>query len=208
MKSTLKNKKGFTLVELLAVIVILALIMSIAVVSMSGIMQSARRSTFKDTALMIIDGVRNQVMLSGEANQLSTGDVPFATTVGQTYFFTSDIIESGGKTSPLGGDILYIPTPTVVSNVLTATITKPASGSGTTAPVKSIGVGVYRTATPLATDACTSTSMSFVRVRYDSTEKNNIYSICLTAGNGNYYIKEATQAQLNDTANDTMITNS
>ena len=34
------NKKGFTLVELLAVIVILALIMSIAIVSIGGILKS------------------------------------------------------------------------------------------------------------------------------------------------------------------------
>ena len=97
------NKKGFTLVELLAVIVILALIMAIAVVSMSGIMTSARNSTFKETAVQIINGVQQQLTL---ANELLPGSEGFtAGGTGRDYFFTKQIIEKGGDTSPLGGNI-------------------------------------------------------------------------------------------------------
>ena len=77
----MKNKKGFTLVELLAVIVILALIMGIAVVSIGGILNSTRKSTMKETAVSIIN------------NQLYAGD----------YIFDRTILESGGGSAPLGG---------------------------------------------------------------------------------------------------------
>lgn len=90
----LKNKKGFTLVELLAVIVILALIMAIAVYSISGILQSSRESAFKDTALNIISGVRQQLLIN---NELRNGD----------YYVTSSLLESGGITTPYGGTINY-----------------------------------------------------------------------------------------------------
>ena len=86
----MKNKKGFTLVELLAVIVILALIMGIAVVSIGGILNSTRKSTMKETAVSIINGVRQQATI---ANQLYAGD----------YIFDRTILESGGGSAPLGG---------------------------------------------------------------------------------------------------------
>ena len=90
----MRNKKGFTLVELLAVIVILALIMSIAVISIGGVLQSTRQSTFKETAASIIDGVQKQLLV---ANELSEGN----------YYFANTIVEKGGEESPLGGKINY-----------------------------------------------------------------------------------------------------
>jgi type IV pilus assembly protein PilA len=53
----LKNKKGFTLVELLAVIVILAIILAIAVPSISGMISNAKKSAFEDSVKMIITGI-------------------------------------------------------------------------------------------------------------------------------------------------------
>ena len=97
MKNVMKNKKGFTLVELLAVIVILALIMGIAVVAMSGVIDSSEKNSARRTAANIIDGVRTKLMLEGE---LESG----------TYYFTNAILEKGGKTSPFGGDYLYYDT--------------------------------------------------------------------------------------------------
>lgn len=94
MKKVLKNKKGFTLVELLAVIVILALIMGIAVAAMSGVIRDSQENSARRTAASLIDGVRSRLTLEGE---LMTG----------TYYFTDVILERGGKTSPLGGDYKY-----------------------------------------------------------------------------------------------------
>lgn len=90
----MSNKKGFTLVELLAVIVILALIMSIAVVSIGGVLQSTRQSTFRESAASIIDGVRTQLLVN---NSLSAG----------SYYFKEGILQKGGKEAPLGGEIVY-----------------------------------------------------------------------------------------------------
>ena len=89
----MKNKKGFTLVELLAVIVILALIMSIAIVSIGGVLKSSRESTFKETALSIINGVKMQLTV---ANQLKPG----------TYYFNEKLLDSDNEL-PFGGKINY-----------------------------------------------------------------------------------------------------
>ena len=94
MNRVFKSKKGFTLVELLAVIVILALIMGIAVVAMSGVIDSSEKNSARRTAANIIDGVRTKLMLEGE---LKSG----------TYYFTKAILEKGGVTSPFGGNYIY-----------------------------------------------------------------------------------------------------
>ena len=89
----MKNKKGFTLVELLAVIVILALIMGIAVVSIGGVLKSSRESTFKETALSIINGVKMQLTV---ANQLKEGK----------YYFKNTLLDNDNEL-PFGGQINY-----------------------------------------------------------------------------------------------------
>lgn len=61
MKIT-ENKKGFTLVELLAVIVILAIVMGIAAYSMQGVTENVRISSMKSSALSLVDGVRNELL--------------------------------------------------------------------------------------------------------------------------------------------------
>ncbi|MDD4298966.1 MAG: prepilin-type N-terminal cleavage/methylation domain-containing protein, partial [Bacilli bacterium] len=48
------QKKGFTLVELLAVIVILAIILAIAVPGITGLIESTTKSAFASDAKMII----------------------------------------------------------------------------------------------------------------------------------------------------------
>ena len=58
----LKNKKGFTLVELLAVIVILAIILAIAIPGISGIINSAKKGAFESDAKMIVTGIEYRVL--------------------------------------------------------------------------------------------------------------------------------------------------
>lgn len=56
------NKKGFTLIELLAVIVILGILMLIAIPSVTKYITSSKQKTFKSTAQMIINAVRNDAI--------------------------------------------------------------------------------------------------------------------------------------------------
>jgi type IV pilus assembly protein PilA len=50
-------KKGFTLVELLAVIVILAVILAIAIPGISSVISNASKSAFESDAKMVIKGI-------------------------------------------------------------------------------------------------------------------------------------------------------
>ena len=54
MKVNLKSKKGFTLVELLAVIVILAVILAIAVPGISNMINSSKRNAFESSLKMVL----------------------------------------------------------------------------------------------------------------------------------------------------------
>jgi type IV pilus assembly protein PilA len=55
----LKNKKGFTLVELIVVIAVLALLAVGAVIFFMGIMANARRSTFRRDTAMLVDAANH-----------------------------------------------------------------------------------------------------------------------------------------------------
>ena len=57
MKVNLKSKNGFTLVELLAVIVILAVILAIAVPGISNMIESSKKSAFETNAKMVLKAV-------------------------------------------------------------------------------------------------------------------------------------------------------
>ena len=56
----INKKKGFTLVELLAVIVILAIILVIAVPKVMSIIEDAKMGTLESTAKMIASQVEKQ----------------------------------------------------------------------------------------------------------------------------------------------------
>ena len=173
------NKKGFTLVELLAVIVILALIMAIAVVSMSGIMTSARNSTFKETGVQIINGVQQQLTL---ANELLPSNDKFTT--GVQYFVEKKMLEKGGDSAPLGGTYKFI-------------------GSDPGSDYKQIGVaGLWRYdgTTPIA---CTAEANTFVTVKY--ANGNFKYSICLPTGSTTARINNGSLEDLLDNNKTDMI---
>ena len=74
----LKNKKGFTLVELLAVIVVLAIVMSLAVVSITGVVDDTRKKAFVDDAKSFLDGAHQLVTnsLSDIGGDVTAGYAP------------------------------------------------------------------------------------------------------------------------------------
>ncbi len=57
----LKNKKAFTLIELLAVIIILGILMIIAIPAVTNYISESRKSAYIDTAKQVISGAKNLV---------------------------------------------------------------------------------------------------------------------------------------------------
>jgi prepilin-type N-terminal cleavage/methylation domain-containing protein len=56
------NRKGFTLVELLAVIVILAIILAIAIPGISGVIESSTKNAFESDAKMLLKEINYKMM--------------------------------------------------------------------------------------------------------------------------------------------------
>lgn len=90
----MKNKKGFTLVELLAVIVILAVIILIAVNAVLPQMQKARKKSFADEALSFAKAAENAYVdqqASGtktffvNKEEITAADETACTTAGGTW---------------------------------------------------------------------------------------------------------------------------
>ena len=92
MNYRIKNLKGFTLVELLAVIVVLAIVMLIAVNAVLPQMERARRSSFAIEANGAIDAANSYFMNAS----LTTGATGFPTAPGGTACVTIEELRKGG----------------------------------------------------------------------------------------------------------------
>ena len=114
----LKNKKGFTLVELLAVIVVLAIVMGLAVVAITGVLDNARKATFVTDAKQFLEGARNIVTSADLNAQLSSGSnashlITCDEGKNETDIYLNEIsLQQGGDKSPYGNkykkDVSYI----------------------------------------------------------------------------------------------------
>ena len=60
----MKKNKGFTLIELLTVIAILAVILLIAAPTILGVLDKAKKNTFKNQVLLYVEGLKQQVALA------------------------------------------------------------------------------------------------------------------------------------------------
>lgn len=76
-----KNKKGFTLVELLAVIVILGVLLMIAVPAIQNVINKSRRNSFESAAKLAIENVETIASTEKVNGTISTCYVPIITKV-------------------------------------------------------------------------------------------------------------------------------
>ena len=93
------NKKGFTLIDLLAVIVILAVLLAIAVPAVSNYINTSKKSGYIDTVKMYVDAARN-------ASISETFDFPSDMNHATAISFSElkDLLEKGGATSSYGNE--------------------------------------------------------------------------------------------------------
>ncbi|MEK4442651.1 prepilin-type N-terminal cleavage/methylation domain-containing protein [Niallia sp. FSL K6-0077] len=65
IKQRIKNEKGLTLIELLAVIVILGIIAAIAIPSIGAIIQKSKEDAVKSDAITVLNAAKNYVAANG-----------------------------------------------------------------------------------------------------------------------------------------------
>lgn len=107
----MRNTKGFTLVELLAVIVILAVVMTIAVSAVGPLMSRARKGSLGNEGLGMIDGAKSAYQLQQmKANGpvKSTSSVCFSL----NWLYNNDYFEKGSDSGYTGSVLVKYDTST------------------------------------------------------------------------------------------------
>lgn len=114
------KKNGFTLVELLAVIVILAIILVIAVPKITDTIDNARRGSLESSVKMV----------AAQAETQKTVDIMYGE--GVTFLDTGDCIGSGAEWAGLNSTDYDTCTYTIADGVATVTITGKGKFNGYT----------------------------------------------------------------------------
>ena len=124
----MKKRNGFTLVELLAVIVILAIILVIAVPSIMSTIADARKSSYKSSAMMVASAAETQYMVAQTLGTTATGTGTDTTKfyLGATGAEATCGTWAGIDANEHGTCTYYIDTTTGTAHV---TLTAPTSGN-------------------------------------------------------------------------------
>ena len=93
------NRRGFTLVELLVMMVVLGLLIGISVPNITGIVATQKANSFKDDALKLINDAKILVMSEGMTKPAD----------GESFVFTLDYLDTGDQyvNGPYGGEYLH-----------------------------------------------------------------------------------------------------
>lgn len=100
IKKQLKNEKGLTLVELLAVIVILGIIAAIAIPAIGNIITNSKYNAAKADALNVLNAA--QMYFLDEADE---GDVDIPTLLDDGYLEDEGLIEAGNNGPKITNDL-------------------------------------------------------------------------------------------------------
>ncbi len=129
----MKSKKGFTLVELMIVVVIMAILVVVAVPIYNSVTDNAREKTCLDNQRQLISSVGNIFMMKGISGTgtmtvtCTAGDNPEMTIAGLNAFAGSAVTEAEIKgafqTVPVCGD---------EANTLVATVSENTTGGTAT----------------------------------------------------------------------------
>lgn len=149
MVKFMKSKKGFSLVELMIVVVIMAILVAVAVPIFNSVTGKAREKTCVDNQRQIITSIQNLYMAEGISG---TGADVVLQFKGNTITITSgtfevfegvddpkvdlDLIKGSFKTVPVCGD---------ESKTISATITKNTQGGTATVTTSCDGGHVLKT---------------------------------------------------------------
>ena len=127
MFKLLKSKKGFTLVELMIVVVIMAILVAVAVPIFSAVTKNARTKTCLANQREIQAQFNNNSM-GGGILKIKAGDVYTLTTNangdGGTWEATTLAAGSADQTAVIGELFQKVPYCPVENNTITVTITK------------------------------------------------------------------------------------
>lgn len=93
MTQVLKNKKGVTLVELLAVIVIMGIIAAIAVPAIGGLIENSRLKAVNGTIVTINEAARLYAVTEGNED----GDVETATNISELQDYVQGVDLTGSS---------------------------------------------------------------------------------------------------------------
>ena len=103
MKKILKNKKGFTLVELLAVIVVLAIIMVIAVTQVNSTIKKSRTNSFISSYKMLVKEIKSRMAMEGLGDAATTIECADAATCATLYDISSSDYDMKVTSDGAGG---------------------------------------------------------------------------------------------------------
>lgn len=110
LKKRIKNEKGLSLVELLAVIVILGIVAAIAIPAIGNIIENSRYNAVKSDAINVLNAANLYFTDNSDKNTVTIAELKTATFLESEGKITSGTVTKGDATkatSLVAGPIIY-----------------------------------------------------------------------------------------------------